>query len=1096
MYPSGVGKQEVAMNPQTVKTNRNERGALMIEAIALLGLMTMMSPMVVRQTADRTAEMEEVAVAGQMKELKDALSNWIEAHYQERKSAFANSNTLDTHFTVNASQLAEYLSANYLDGANFRGNKLADGFDIGVRAQCTEASKTDGSECVAGTCYTLTNGAVTAIADTGTTKCSRYKMTGLVLSRSDSEIDDRRASRIASMIGADGGYMRTSTLVNAMTSDRTNEMKKIMGAQGIWEGNVDNFFTGMSTARGGRVAATTIYSSGFSGDYLYRKKVDGLPGANSMFTDLDMGGATECNADGCHKINNAGGLEVVGGKILIRSRNGAAANDAAIRGTGDADYARIALATDESHMMVNNSITLNIAAVNPGYTNPASLSINQQQINLAVTTPGSGGRVTVNQATVNISAGVSGVGTSTLNVDPISINAVAPNASLLIGQSSTSSTPIARMYSRAYLNLESGGPMGLRSTAFMNLEAQQDITVDADNALNLYTERGDIQIDANNHRVSTYGGTINSYIDGTDTASYMNSGRIRQRTTTTQINMSDSDRSIELKVDNNNVGTTSYAASGLTLNNTSLSGFVPRTSDSRSSFALNGQGFNITLGNAANINNTMVRRLFYQNNGLELYTMDTGYYANNRLIRNGHRIDFTYGSNTRLASIVASQGSNPDAGGAVSVVAGGVTENNPLISLYGSTGRVSGVYFQPERMTYGNGVVGGMTVQRVMTSINENTGVQTGYVLSATNGVIPGAGVGAAVTANDASVVFNHAAESGGYMAYNSHASDFANYNRFRVDPAFVSVMNDIKVTSRGGARLSEALPNYILKGIYEMTNSYGSGPWPCVNSRGAESSCTWDVPSFTKDELFLSSASPEFSCSVEGTHPIVSGGGSCTSGSGYVTFNLYAANYTECATDNCWAHPYMGIVPAPGRKVTETTTSGTNTLAAQDEGVCPDGYQAVMTLTPTSFDVGRVSYINPNYEITSAKVAYNAGWQDYRNESNRRAAGIMQAATRIGIYTQPDMDGSSVLRGWKIAMGTITPYGSSGGYIWNAGGVSANSMGAIAHTYCYFNPQRFNMPNMRFMSATGTAQNGGADSILTSMDNPIMNSSNSGWMQ
>ena len=57
-----------------------ERGALMLEAIALLGLMTMMSPMVVRQTADRTAEMEEVAVAGQMKTLRDAVSSYIEAN--------------------------------------------------------------------------------------------------------------------------------------------------------------------------------------------------------------------------------------------------------------------------------------------------------------------------------------------------------------------------------------------------------------------------------------------------------------------------------------------------------------------------------------------------------------------------------------------------------------------------------------------------------------------------------------------------------------------------------------------------------------------------------------------------------------------------------------------------------------------------------------------------------------------------------------------------------------------------------------------------------------------------------------------------------
>ena len=63
------------MAEKIVKSS-DERGALMLEAIALLGLMTMMSPMVVRQTADRTSEMEEVAVAGQMKTLRDAVSRY------------------------------------------------------------------------------------------------------------------------------------------------------------------------------------------------------------------------------------------------------------------------------------------------------------------------------------------------------------------------------------------------------------------------------------------------------------------------------------------------------------------------------------------------------------------------------------------------------------------------------------------------------------------------------------------------------------------------------------------------------------------------------------------------------------------------------------------------------------------------------------------------------------------------------------------------------------------------------------------------------------------------------------------------------------
>ncbi len=40
----------------------------------------------------------------------------------------------------------------------------------------------------------------------------------------------------------------------------------------------------------------------------------------------------------------------------------------------------------------------------------------------------------------------------------------------------------------------------------------------------------------------------------------------------------------------------------------------------------------------------------------------------------------------------------------------------------------------------------------------------------------------------------------------------------YKVDPAYTSVMNDIKLDSRGGARLSEILPNYISRDIYEIT--------------------------------------------------------------------------------------------------------------------------------------------------------------------------------------------------------------------------------------------------------------------------------------
>ena len=45
----------------------------------------------------------------------------------------------------------------------------------------------------------------------------------------------------------------------------------------------------------------------------------------------------------------------------------------------------------------------------------------------------------------------------------------------------------------------------------------------------------------------------------------------------------------------------------------------------------------------------------------------------------------------------------------------------------------------------------------------------------------------------------------------------------YKVDPAFTSLMNDIRLTSRGGARLSDILPNYITKTITSYTFNNGT---------------------------------------------------------------------------------------------------------------------------------------------------------------------------------------------------------------------------------------------------------------------------------
>lgn len=49
-------------------------------------------------------------------------------------------------------------------------------------------------------------------------------------------------------------------------------------------------------------------------------------------------------------------------------------------------------------------------------------------------------------------------------------------------------------------------------------------------------------------------------------------------------------------------------------------------------------------------------------------------------------------------------------------------------------------------------------------------------------------------------------------------------YDQYMVNPAYTSVMHDIKLTTRGGARLSDILPDYVLKGVYNISNDYIEG--------------------------------------------------------------------------------------------------------------------------------------------------------------------------------------------------------------------------------------------------------------------------------
>lgn len=301
-------------------------------------------------------------------------------------------------------------------------------------------------------------------------------------------------------------------------------------------------------------------------------------------------------------------------------------------------------------------------------------------------------------------------------------------------------------------------------------------------------------------------------------------------------------------------------------------------------------------------------------------------------------------------------------------------------------------------------------------------------------------------------------------------------YDRYMVNPAYTSVMHDIKLTTRGGARLSDILPDFINKGIYVVNNSYKDTGIQFNNI----------------------------------TASVTDGNSISLSGNTYDD----NASGTLSGTDQ-WGSPFMGVVPAPQ---------------------CPPGYARVITITPAGFQMAQAgqmvrelhvnddafgsgyrfvvdehSYLNKIGEIDSGTISAS---QTLTGAQYTTTTFTDQAATEHPIYylghtseptitinsqpyspqplyfqqstwlrskVQPQANGSAGpcnqsgssntqcgtnFIGWSAIMGFIYPYSYYGDIIdklgsgiedtsddvyWNVFPVRRNTLEAYATVYCYF---------------------------------------------
>ena len=285
-------------------------------------------------------------------------------------------------------------------------------------------------------------------------------------------------------------------------------------------------------------------------------------------------------------------------------------------------------------------------------------------------------------------------------------------------------------------------------------------------------------------------------------------------------------------------------------------------------------------------------------------------------------------------------------------------------------------------------------------------------------------------------------------------------YDTYMVNPAYTSVMHDIKLTTRGGARLSDVLPDFINKGIYVVNNTILESAVGGLDS----------INTYEKAKDLMDDHSKE------------------------TDVNLGSAD--------AWASPFLGAVPAPQ---------------------CPPGYGRVITLTPAGFQMAQAGSLHtsnaahdskyyvapytpstelakpdsePTYELVDIKSTTGDTNGSVTGQTTKYVLTASSSATKSSQLATPlvfqqstwlksmvtPLKSGEYVQGWAAIMGFLYPGAQYQGFIdntsktvlkddkkdvyWNLFPVARGTLEGYATVYCYFD--RTNTVTKDFMSGYG----------------------------
>lgn len=871
---------------------RTQKGSMMIEALAMLGLISMVTPVIYKKAAERTTEMQDINAASQVRTVVKAIDDYLRDNYGTITgggevtsststvdySDFAGSGADTKSKVVNINHFKDYLPLGFQpDG------KLFKGFDVAIK----QVSDDGGRKALTTVLIakTSTNGKV------------------------DPSFTKIRSSRIASMIGTNGGYI---------------DGDKATGVQGVWEIPKSEL---PSSADTGTIVATSIeaVADGTAGgsDVLHRVHVDGHPEYNVMETTLSMNNNT---IDGLHELISHGNT------IKMRQQTESNALTLDVSGSGlFEDTLEIGDALSKGNRFYADRDVL--AHSNALYIGAAVDG--RQKANAAFYVDGSDGsfHAAKSQDETDPKFEVDGSGNTRADGTLKAIK--------LTDRKNFLNTVDYGLYAterEIYLNPKSWFRAGIGTNA------QADRT----NALNgTGTVTGAGLMAGNTSATSSvstiYGQTINNYTpsfnvkynNAAGTADFYNGlAKFTGLGGYEAANIPDTNKvtfNANAFIDGGfgayKLGTDKY---NLTVDSEATVESTFRAGATGSADTSTQEAYNLNLmSNDATLESGMSFDRFSTGAGTA-YGTTVGDLGSIDGTEFGHGLKTGYNTSTKQYQAIFGQKASKIGG-----EMGYVKVTHPTSSVIGSTQIYSGndnfsasinnhalvntisTTYKSGDTTKSNALYIGSSLtgtyfaenDEVLLKIGQN-GLPSNAPVHVRKGVIEIA-PDLQVTNSGGNTEYAHF--EGIMQSYGKTDTDSSidytgktttvtgtagasqPYDRFFVNPAYTSMMNDIKLATRGGARLSDILPDFINKGIYVMDNTFQSGH-------------DWTKDSVKSDsgEFILSSMS---------------------------SYNSAVCNNTKCDTS-----PWMGFIPTPN---------------------CPPGYMKVATITPIRFNMAQAGTTN-----------------------------------------------------------------------------------------------------------------------------------------